>query len=198
MEQSADSAHHINEWTKTDEKDIAREKRRNSLVERLRAGNHAAAEELVEAHYEQIYLYMRRLGHDRKASEDLTQDCFLQAWQHIGQLKNDEALTGWLYRIASNVSKLYWRRHKFRELPSIENYDVSDNNISSERSGSYEQFELLKKAVSRLPRKFKETVVLHYMEHLTISQAAAAMGVREGTFKSRLNRALATLRKEMD
>jgi RNA polymerase sigma-70 factor (ECF subfamily) len=52
---------------------------------------------------------MRRLGHGRQLSEDLTQETFLRAWRHIGQLRNGKALEAWLYRIAGNVSKLYWR-----------------------------------------------------------------------------------------
>ena len=62
----------------------------------------------------------------------------------------------------------------------------------------YEQLGRLKNAVACLPlRKLRQTVVLHYMQHLTIAEAAEAAGVREGTFKSRLNRALETLRKQV-
>jgi RNA polymerase sigma factor (sigma-70 family) len=51
--------------------------------------------------------------------------------------------------------------------------------------------------VGELPRKLREAIVLHYMQHLTISEAAEAAGIREGTFKSRLNRALRALRKQV-
>ena len=72
------------------------EKRRDSLAARLRAGDSTAATELVDIYYEQIYLFMRRLGHSRQASEDLTQESFLQAWHHIGQLRDGKALNSWL------------------------------------------------------------------------------------------------------
>ncbi|MHC4666406.1 MAG: RNA polymerase sigma factor [Planctomycetota bacterium] len=173
------------------------EKRRNSLAVRLRAGNRAAAAELVDEYYEQIYLFMRRLGHSCQVSEDLTQESFLQAWQHIGQLRNEKVLKSWLYHIASNVSKLYWRRHKGKEETSIEGFDVPDSSKSEERIGDYEQLDRLRVAVRGLPRKLREAIVLHYMQHLTIAEAAEAAGVREGTFKSRLNRALKALRKEV-
>jgi len=45
--------------------------------------------------------------------------------------------------------------------------------------------------------KLRQTIILHYMQHLTIEQAAEAAGVRKGTFKSRLNRALKSLRKSL-
>jgi len=175
---------------------------RDSLAARLRAGDRAAASEFVDIYNEQIYLFIRRLGHNRQVSEDLTQQSFLQAWQHISQLRNGKALNSWLYRIASNVSKLYWRRHKGkgREMVSIEGVGI-DMPESSEavcdRIGRYEQLGRLKNAVAHLPGKLRQVVVLHYMQHLTIAEAAEAAGVREGTFKSRLNRALETLRKQI-
>jgi RNA polymerase sigma-70 factor (ECF subfamily) len=169
---------------------------RDSLYARLRAGDRTAAAELVDEYHEQIYLFMRRLGHDRQISEDLTQETFFNAWHHIGQLKNDKALNGWLYRIAGNVSRLYWRRHKHSEVVGIEDVDLPDSSQAGpDAAGRREQLEQLKDAVTRLPVKLRETIVLHYMQQLTIAEAAEIAGIRQGTFKSRLNRALRTLRK---
>ena len=172
--------------------------KRNSLVSRLKSGNREAAAELVDEYHEQMYLFMRRLGHDRQSSEDLTQEVFFNAWHHIGQLKDDKALNSWLYRIASNVSNLYWRRHKHKEVVGIENIDRPDLSTGrADEFGHYEQLEQLNYAVARLPSKLKQTVVLHYMQQLTIAEAAEVAGVRQGTFKSRLNRALKALRKSV-
>jgi RNA polymerase sigma-70 factor (ECF subfamily) len=141
---------------------------------------------------------MRRLGHDRQESEDLTQESFLNAWYHIGQLKDGKALASWLYRIASNVSRLYWRRHKGKKIVSIEWIDAPEDRIAqSNTSSEYEQLEALRQAVAQLPIKLKEVVVLHYMQHLTIAEAAKAVGIRQGTFKSRLSRTLKILRKKL-
>ena len=173
---------------------------RDSLAVRLRAGDRAAADEFVDMYNEQIFLYMRRLGHSRHVSEDLTQESFIQAWQHISQLRNGKALNSWLYRIASNVSKLYWRRHKDRESASIEDIgiDVPENDeAGSNRAEHYEQLGRLKNAVASLPIKLRQAIVLHYMQQLTIAEAAEAAGIRQGTFKSRLNRALEALRKQV-
>ena len=169
------------------------------LSARLRAGDRAAAAELVDAYYEQIYLFMRRLGHDRHASEDLTQEVFFNAWHHIGQLKDDKALNGWLYRIATNVSRLYWRRHRHNEVVGIEQIDLpaGSEEAGPEKAGHQEQLELVRDAVAKLPVKLRETIVLHYMQQLTIAEAAEIAGIRQGTFKSRLNRALRTLKKSV-
>ena len=168
--------------------------KQNSLTARLSAGDPKAASELVDMYYKQIYLYMRRLGHNQQVSEDLTQESFLNAWRHISQLRDGKALSGWLYRIASNTSKLFWRKH--REVQGIEDIEVSDNNVAYDKVGHNEELEFLKNAVARLPMKLRQTIILHYMQQLTIAEAAEAEGIREGTFKSRLNRALNLLRKQ--
>ena len=180
---------------KSKEQDVEKQ---DSLAARLRSGDRSAAAELVDRYYEQIYLFMRRLGHDRQASEDLTQEIFFNAWHHIGQLKDGKALNGWLYRIASNVSRLHWRRHKHKEIIGFEGLETQqDETIEYEKAEHKEQLENLKDAVNRLPMKLRETIILHYMQQLTITEAAEAANLNQGTFKSRLNRALKTLRKEI-
>ena len=197
-EQKADFAHPISKQTGVNGKQEHLEKRRDSLAARLRTGNRAAAAELVDIYYQQIYLFMRRLGHKGQVSEDLTQQSFLQAWQHIGQLRDGKALNAWLYRIAGNVSRLYWRKHKAGRSVSIEAIDVPQSSkVESDKIEDYEQLGRLKNAVVRLPAKLRQAVVLHYMQHLTISEAALAAGVTQGTFKSRLGRALKALRKQV-
>jgi RNA polymerase sigma factor (sigma-70 family) len=172
--------------------------RPDSLSARLRAGDRAAAAELVDKYYEQIYLFLRRLGHDRHVSEDLTQETFFSAWHHIGQLKDDKALNGWLYRIAANVSRLHWRRHKHQDTVGVETIDIADSDASGpETAERREQLEQVRDAVARLPVKLRQTIVLHYTQQLTIAEAAEVAGVRQGTFKSRLNRALKALKKDI-
>ena len=196
-EQKAGFAHLIGERRDLDRRDEYLEKKRDSLAVRLRAGDCEAAAELVDIYYEQIYLFMRRLGHSCQVGEDLTQESFLRAWQHIGQLRSGKALNGWLYRIASNVSKLYWRRHSGEESASTGRIDVPEGSENEDKTGHYEQLCQLQNAVAGLSVKLRQAVVLHYMQHLTIAEAAEAAGVREGTLKSRLNRALKALRKQL-
>ena len=174
------------------------EKEKDSLVERLVSGEHSAANELVDAYYRQIYLFMRRMGHSRQTSEDLTQDCFLRAWNHIDQLRNSRALSSWIYSIAANISRSYWRRHRRDENFDDLKLDLADaQKNGAEQTEQIEQLRRLLIAVERLPVKLRETVVMHYMQRLSIAEASEAAGVREGTFKSRLNKALKILKKQM-
>lgn len=168
------------------------------LAARLRHGDRLAAAELVDRYHERIYLFMRRLGHGRQLSEDLTQETFLRAWHHIGQLRDGQALEAWLYQIASNVSKLHWRRHKGKDLAIMKTIAMADSNWAThDQLGHREELVRLQHAVERLPWKLREAIVLHYMQHLSIAEAAKAAGIRQGTLKSRLSRALELLRKHI-
>lgn len=169
------------------------------LAGRLRRGEQAAAREFVDRYYERVYLFMRAVGHDRQISEDLTQETFLRAWHHIGQLRDEKALNGWLFRIAGNVSRLHRRRFKDRGTVTIEGIEpvAAVGGDGPFKVGKQEQLDRLQQAVARLPWKLRQAVVLHYMEQLTITEAADAAGIREGTLKSRLNRGLEALRKEV-
>jgi RNA polymerase sigma-70 factor (ECF subfamily) len=197
-EQAAEIAHLINVQQDPDRNRENQEHKMDLLASRLRSGDRAAAAELVDLYYQQIYLYMRRLGHNHQVSEDLTQESFFQAWHHIGQLHDGEALKSWLYQIAGNTSRLYWRRHKDKKAISIEGFDVPVSSSSNrDKTEDDEQMERLESAIARLPIKMKQAVVLHYLQKLTIAEAAEAAGVRKGTLKSRLSRALEVLRKDV-
>ena len=174
------------------------EEKQDLLVARLKAGNRSAAAEVVDMYYKQIYLFMRRLGHSHQVSEALTQDSFLRIWKHVGQVRSGKSLKCWLYRIASNVSKLYLRQHRGKDATSIEGLELAGSNEPEyDKIRRAEELEQLQEAIARLPLKLKQTIILHYMQHLTISEGAEVAGVAEGTFKSRLNRGLKALRKQV-
>jgi RNA polymerase sigma factor (sigma-70 family) len=91
---------------------------------------------------------------------------------------------------------MYWRMHR-GEIVSLEIVDSSYLSDSAETAAAYDQLLRLRAAVEQLPAKLKEAVVLHYMQQLTIAEAAEAARVKQGTLKSRLNRALTALKKRL-
>jgi RNA polymerase sigma-70 factor, ECF subfamily len=193
-EQDRASAHlDIAQMNDVPESDPAVQIDPTSLARRLHQGEKTAAEELVDAYYRRVYVLMRAMGYDRHTSEDLTQETFMRTWAHIGQLRDGKALTGWVFRIAGNVARLHWRKQKHLGIAPDADDTPTDG---SERAGWHEEHARVREAVSKLPWKLRQAVVLHYMNQLSIAEAAEAAGIRQGTLKSRLNRALETLRKE--
>lgn len=168
-----------------------------ALVQGLRHGEQQAAEILVDRFYRQIYLYLRELGLNKHLSEDLTQETFLRAWNSIAQLHDDNAVSAWLYRIASNAAREHWRREKTRHRLDQQEIGLSQamqSDGQGNQSDLKDQFEMLLEAVKTLSWKQRQAVVLHYLQEFTIAEAAEIAGVREGTLKSRLSRALDVLR----
>jgi len=169
------------------------------LVASLKAGDEKAACALVDKYHRRIYVFLRHLGHSWWESEELTQWTFVRAWQNINNLKNNQTLKTWLYRIAQNASREYWRKNKKRKMELNANEACVAVHSQNSQGGSHiaEEFDRVRQAVVKLPLKLRETIVLHYMLSFSIAEAAAVAGIREGTFKSRLNRAIKKLRKEL-
>lgn len=198
IEQKDGSAHPANQKVVPLHGERTGDQDESSLAQRLRHGDRAAAEALVERYHERVYVFMRSMGHDRQTSEDLTQETFMRAWYHIGQLREGKALSAWLFRIAGNVSRLHWRKHKHPDPVELNDVEPAPDEVdSAQQAGDRELFAGLHQAVGRLPWKLRQAVVLHYMDQLSIAEAAQAAQIREGTLKSRLNRALEALRKEI-
>jgi len=167
------------------------------LVIRLKKADRDAAGLLVDRFHEPLFLFLRRLGHDTSTSEDLTQETFVKAWTKINSLDSSKSLKSWLYRIAVNASRDYYRRNRRLTMLS-ENFDAAaDQENALEALTLSDEMNRVRKAVESLPKKFKQIVLLHYMQHLSLADAAEALGVRAGTAKSRLARALKMLRENM-
>ena len=172
-----------------------------SLALQLKLGYRHAAEELVDHYYQKIYLYMRQLGHDAHESEDLTQEAFIRAWCCIHQIRDSRTLHGWLFRIAGNISRDRWRKKKRRDL--IQKNKINIHVIDQEESNDQEnlllreELDKVQEGLNHLTWKLKQAIVLHYLQGFKITEAAEAAGIKEGTLKSRLNRALEQLRTFM-
>lgn len=182
------------------EKDSLQQESLVALVRRLRKGDRAAAESLVDRFYRRIYLYLRELGFRSHESEDLTQETFMRAWNSIDRLHDEQAFSAWLYRIASNAAREQWRRNKRRHELSSQYHETGQKIALDEIEQAQDLkdcHERLLRAVESLSWKHREAVVLHYLQEFSITATAKIAGVKEGTLKSRLSRALEILRERM-
>ncbi len=168
------------------------------LLERLGKGDRLAAEELVTRYYQPVYRYFVRSGNSLELAEELTQQTYVRAWSSLYQLRRAASLRSWLYRIASSVAAQHWRRQHNSRLTSTDG--DPDGCVAEKSTDSLElaeDLQCLQAALRRLPEKYRQAVILRYFEQMPLAEAAAAAGIRLGTFKSRLSRALQHLRQEM-
>ena len=133
---------------------------------------------------------------DRESAEDAVQNSLIKMWNYVPSLRLKSSLKAWLLRIV--VNEVNQQRRKKR-LPAFSAEEVE--NLTGEYDetelivDNREQYRNLKQALEMLPETQREMIVLRYFSELTVPEIAAVTGIREGTVKSRLSRALDRLGK---
>ena len=181
------------------------------FIEKLREGDTAAFDTLIERYSPEIYAVLYRLTENAEEAGDLTQETFLKAFRSIRRFRGESELRTWLFRIAINESRnrfRWWNRRKRDQTISIDatigNSDVrvsdslADNSQSPEESALANEREYaLKAALLDMPEIFREALILCDVEGLSYEETAQALGVRLGTVKSRISRGREELRRRL-
>lgn len=181
------------------------------FVEKLRAGDAAAFETLVDRHSGDIYALLYRLTENAEEAADLTQDTFLKALRSLSGFRGDSGLKTWLFRIAINESRnrfRWWKRRRKDATISLDammgtgertvSDTLADSGQSPEETALTSEREYaLAAALLDLPDVYREAVILCDIEGLSYEDTAAALGVSIGTVKSRISRGREELRKRL-
>jgi RNA polymerase sigma-70 factor, ECF subfamily len=169
------------------------------LLERIKAGERVACEELIHAHYETIYRYLAYLVRDPDVAYDLTQETFASAWSRITGFEGRSALRTWLYRIASGTFADFRRkRHRVAMLVAARGTEPRESTDASplETVLASEWSTRIGAAVAALPDDSDRIViVLHYFQGLTFREVASVLAEPTGTVKWRTSRAIERLRQ---
>jgi len=167
-----------------------------TLVRHAANGDAAAWEPLVLAHQEAVFRLSYLLLGDPDDAEDIAQETFLRAWNHLKRFDSTRPLRPWLLSIASNLASNRRRsagRYLLALTRAFRNEPVSSSSIE-EKSAKRMQADDLWKAVQNLSLSDQQVVYLRYFLELSVTETAQALSVPEGTVKSRLSRALERLR----
>lgn len=181
------------------------------FIEKLKAGDAAAFETLVDRYSGDIYALLHRLTESPEEASDLTQDTFMRALRAIGGFRGDSELKTWLFRIAINESRnrfRWWKRRRRDATISLDaeigdtqmrvSDTLTDNGVSPEDAALRREREYaLQKALLEIKPVFREAIVLCDIEGLSYEETAAALGCGLGTVKSRISRAREELRKRL-
>ena len=184
----------------------------SELVRRAKAGDLAAFEELVSRHERKIYtLAIRILRHSQDA-EDVTQQAFLSALEHLAGFREEASFATWLNRIATFAALKVIRKRQGLDTVSLEEttespegYDciphpeyIADWRESPERLVERnETRRLLDDALAQLDEKHRLVFLLRDVEGMSVKETAAALGLSEANVKVRLLRARLQLREQL-
>ncbi len=178
-------------------------------IEALRAGDRHEFARLVDTYSGPLHrLALKMLGNEPDA-EDVLQNTFLKAFQHIGDFEGRSSLSTWLYRIASNEALMMLRKRRpettFTDTAAEEDEDRISNPVEftdwcclpEEEFLSTESKAALDRAVQHLPETLRIVFVLRDIENLSIQETSQALGLSETAVKTRLLRARLRLREEL-
>jgi RNA polymerase sigma-70 factor (ECF subfamily) len=167
-----------------------------SLVRRAANGDATAWEPLVRAHQEAVFRLSYLLLGDPDDAEDIAQETFLRAWNHLKRFDSTRPLRPWLLSIASNLASNR-RRSAARYLSALMRAFRSEPPPAGIEEKSMQQLQAsdLWKAVQTLDVPDQQVVYLRYFLDLSVAETAEILHIAEGTVKSRLSRALEKLRK---
>lgn len=153
-----------------------------------------AIAELVREHAAFLYRFAYRLSGSAHDAEDLTQQAFLAAHRHLGQLREADKTRAWLVAILRNAYRRSFRRQGAVEFCPLD--DVPEP-MEAARPDSVIEDEQLQSALGDLPEEFRSVIILYYLEHLSYRQIADMLDVPIGTVMSRLSRGKAALRRKL-
>lgn len=166
------------------------------------AGDELAFEELARRHRDRLWAVALRTTGDPEEAADALQDALISAYRRASQFRGDSAVTTWLHRIVVNASLDRLRRRGVRAAaPLPDDLDTLPGAAVADPVDPIARREvqlLVTAALASLPDDQREAVLLVDVEGWSVQEAAAQLGIPEGTVKSRCFRARARLAQQLD
>lgn len=157
-------------------------------------------EELMREHGNAVLRTAYSYVNDRDAAEDLFQEVFIKAYYNMDKFRGDCSIKSWLIRITINVCKDYLKSaYQQKVVPMMEFEEdaiVSDNDFEEVENADRDR--TIRQAVESLPETYREVVMSVYFNEMSVAETAAALGIAEGTVKSRLSRARDVLKNKLE
>lgn len=171
------------------------------IVDRVKAGDTALYEIIMRRYNQRLYRVARAILHDDAEAEDVMQDAYVRAYQHLDQFAGRAAFSTWLTRIAVHEALSRLRsRHRNQQLEETgqdgEPYmNVVETSPDPEQNASRAELsQLLEEAVLGLPEQYRTVIMLRDIEGLSTAETAAALELTEDNVKVRLHRGRAMAR----
>lgn len=179
--------------------------RDEEIVQRVLTGETELFEIIMRRYNQRLYRVARAVLRDDADAEDVMQDAYVRAYEHLYQFAGKAAFATWLTRIALHEALARKRRRgRTEELDALQEAKgdsmqmLKSSTPSPEEETAQNQIRhLLEDAIQSLPEAYRMIVVLREVEELDVAETAETLGVTEAVVKTRLHRAHAMLRREL-
>ncbi|MGC2193847.1 MAG: sigma-70 family RNA polymerase sigma factor [Terriglobales bacterium] len=163
---------------------------------------------LVRRHQRRVHRFLLTLLRDPEEADNLTQECFLRAYQNLSSFRGESSLETWLLRIAANLARDHARNRKAGFWKRFLGLDHGHEDGTAEhvrsRTPSPEQILLAREDVravwevaSQLSRQQRAVFLLRFVEEMELNEIASALGLQVGSVKTHLFRAVQTVRSRL-
>ena len=174
----------------------------HEAILRCQAGDREAFRHLVDRYRDVLFGTAVLMTGNRAIAEEQVQEALLSAWRGIKGFRQGHPVKPWLVRILVNAVLSQQRRRSHATVSLGDNGsetppDAADHDPATTLDALESRLEL-RRAIAALTPDHRQVVALRYFAGLTVPETARVLGVREGTVKSRLHRALAILRQQLD
>jgi len=179
------------------------------VVDRVRAGDTALYEIIMRRYNQRLYRVTYAILRDGAEAEDVIQDAYVRAYQHLDQFAGYAPFSTWLTRIAVHEAlrrlQLRKRSQQFEEVEHDEEsfMSVSETTVPEtspdpeQRASNAELGQLLEQAVLDLPEQYRTVIMLRDVEELSTAETAAALDLTEQNVKVRLHRGRSMMRDRL-
>jgi len=171
-----------------------------ALVERFRRGDDSAFETIVEQHEAEVAALANRLLGWPGDVDDVVQEVFVAAFLGLKKFRGASRLRTWLFTITVNKcrSLRFRRRRRLRsvavgEAAALESRERSGEKVALDR----ETLARVRRAIQVLPQKYREIVVLRYLQGLEVGEVCELLGITANAMQVRLNRARKRLKEQL-
>jgi RNA polymerase sigma-70 factor (ECF subfamily) len=170
-----------------------------ALIKRIREGDEDAFAIFVDRHKDSLINYLTHLTRSRERAEEVAQDAFVRFYGSASRCRNEERLAPYLFRIATNLVVTQVRREQTwrRILPHLIALQPRSAPPPDRPLLTEEIQQKVTEALEELPIKFRAPLVLFEIEEWSYEEIARALGCRIGTVKSRISRARALMRAQL-
>jgi RNA polymerase sigma-70 factor (ECF subfamily) len=166
------------------------------LVERARRGDHDAFAALAGAAFFRLDAAARLILRDPDQAKDAVQETLVRAWRDLPTLRSPDRFDAWLHRLLVRACIDEARRLKRHRL-DVELNPFDQHPVADHTSSTVDR-DQLERGFSRLEPEARALIVLHHYLDLPLPEVAIALRIPLGTAKSRLHRALQSMRAALD
>ena len=175
----------------------------SSLIRRLNNGETDAFDVLFQRHRKGLFAYVRGMVTDRGLAEDIVQECFLELARHAVEIRPEQGVTGWLYRVGRNraIDMLRARRPEAARADRALTDEPGDQDIADpgptplDHAIARGEIENVRRALDMLSPKDRDILLLRYFGDLKFSEIAGLRKRPLGTVLWQATRSLEKIRK---